>query len=48
MKYYTSNQVADLLDQAIKLRIQIYRENTIADIEVLVKQELLKLLGNKI
>ena len=42
---YTYNEVADLLEQAEKLNIQLYSENTLNDIDVLVQQELLKSLG---
>ncbi len=45
MNTYTPKQIADLLEQAIKLKIPLYRENTLNDIEVLVKQELLKSIG---
>ena len=44
---YTYNEVVDLLEQAEKLNIQLYSENTLNDIDVLVKQELLKSLGTK-
>lgn len=43
--HYTYKEVADLLDQAILLKLPLYRENTLNDIEVLVKQELLKSMG---
>ena len=44
---YTYNEVADLLEQAEKLKIQLYSENTLNDIEILIKQELLKFGGKK-
>ena len=44
---YTYKETADLLEQAEKLKIQLYSENTLNDIEVLVNQELLKSLGTK-
>lgn len=43
--HYTYKEVADLLDQAVNLKIPLYRENTLNDIEVLVKQKLLETLG---
>jgi hypothetical protein len=44
---YTIDEVADLLEHAEKFKIQLHSENTISDIEVLVKQEFLKLGGKK-
>jgi hypothetical protein len=46
MKTYSHEEVADLLEQAQRFNIQLYDENTLADVEMLVKQELLKLGGN--
>lgn len=45
MKIYTPKEVDELLKQAEKFGIQLYSENTLSDIEVLIKQELLKLIG---
>ena len=39
---YTNDEVADLLEQAEKLKIPLYANNTIKDIEFLVNQELKK------
>ena len=44
---YSPKEVADLLEQAKKLNIQLYSENTIAEIDTLIKQELLKFGGKK-
>ncbi len=42
---YSAKEVVSLLEQAEKLNIQLYSENTLNDIEVLIKQELLKFVG---
>lgn len=42
MKIYKSQEVAELLEQAQKLKIPLYNETTIEEIETLVKHELLK------
>ena len=47
MRNYTGEEAADLLEQAEKLKIQLYSETTLNDIEVLIKHELLKSLGTK-
>ena len=39
---FKPSEVVDLLEQARKLGIQLYNDNTIADIEVLVNQALRK------
>ena len=44
---YTYAETADLLEQAEKLKIQLYSENTLNDVDVLINQELLKSLGTK-
>lgn len=47
-KIYTKQEVDELLCQAIKLKIPLYNETTLGEIEVLVKHELLKTFSKPI
>lgn len=45
MKTYTTNEIIDLLEKAQKLNLQLYSQNTLEEVEVLINQELLKFTG---